>query len=650
MGSDSHSAQGLPVDTQGNVKVNVVAGGAGGGAVTVADGADVTQGSTADSAWVSGAGTVISLLKKIASGGGGSAVSIADGSDAAEGTTTDAAVTTDIAGTVSGKLRGLVKILSSVWDSVHSFLKTSLVDASGVAVGTVTNPITAVPNVLTSATATLNGVNVSVGVAVPVGGRWLAFRSTPGSTNSLVGSVALEFSIDGGGSYNAGNSSQTRQYTVFSSGGTRGTFATPLFDGSNMQVEVLAGPLDRNVTHVRYNVTSYTSGSFAATLDCFAEEPNFIRYAMASSQNAPSGSQYGNASGGAIVVGGSDGGGTTFPLPITNGGSVSQFDPLVKVAVGNVASAAAIGVRDSSGNKVDGATSAPAGTERGLITRNIPSGTQPVSIASTVTTSDAHLPAAVALSDALPNPTTTEIGANLLGWDPSGGVWRRIPVDGIGGSNTGAMWVEVIGPVNFNESALAGAGANVLINPDDVSASPSGSGIASLYLCEIILGSATTADVIIEENTEAFGIFSYEPVPVENLTSRISVPSGEVKLTQTTQTYVKLAVGNRSSLGGGFRVRLVASDGTVAVAWSAYKAGGTVLLNGLPAGSNLIGKVDASGTVLSTTLVGQTNEHLSNIVRELRVITYYLKSGLGVFDEPNEVRQTVDLDDAHFSG
>jgi hypothetical protein len=354
MGSDSHSAQGLPVDTQGNVKVNVVAGGAGGGAVTVADGADVAQGSTADSAWVSGAGTVISLLKKIASGGGGSAVSIADGSDAAEGTTTDAAVTTDIAGTVSGKLRGLVKILSSVWDSVHSFLKTSLVDASGVAVGTVTNPLTVVPNVLTSATGTLNGVNVSVGVAVPVGGRWLAFRSTPGSTNNLVASVALEFSIDGGGSYNAGNSSQTRQYTVFSSGGTRGTFATPLFDGSNMQVEVLAGPLDRNVTHVRYNVTSYTSGSFPATLDCFAEEPNFIRYAMASSQNAPSGSQYGNASGGAIVVGGSDGGGTTFPLPITNGGSVSQFDPLVKVAVGNVASAAAIGVRDSSGNKVDG--------------------------------------------------------------------------------------------------------------------------------------------------------------------------------------------------------------------------------------------------------------------------------------------------------
>jgi hypothetical protein len=46
-------------------------GSGGGGAVTIADGADVAQGTTTDAAWVSGAGTVISLLKKIASPGGG---------------------------------------------------------------------------------------------------------------------------------------------------------------------------------------------------------------------------------------------------------------------------------------------------------------------------------------------------------------------------------------------------------------------------------------------------------------------------------------------------------------------------------------------------------------------------------------------------
>lgn len=83
-------------------------GGGGGGPVTIADGADVAQGSISDAAWVAGDGTVIALLKKIASAGGG-AVSIADGSDVAEGATTDAAVVTDAAGTVSGKLRGLVK-------------------------------------------------------------------------------------------------------------------------------------------------------------------------------------------------------------------------------------------------------------------------------------------------------------------------------------------------------------------------------------------------------------------------------------------------------------------------------------------------------------------------------------------------------------
>ncbi|MGH8744756.1 MAG: hypothetical protein ACREUY_10815, partial [Burkholderiales bacterium] len=45
----------------------------------------------------------------IPAGGGGGAVTIADGADVAEGATADAAVITDAAGTVSGKLRGLVK-------------------------------------------------------------------------------------------------------------------------------------------------------------------------------------------------------------------------------------------------------------------------------------------------------------------------------------------------------------------------------------------------------------------------------------------------------------------------------------------------------------------------------------------------------------
>lgn len=45
--------------------------GGGGGAVTIADGADVAQGAKADAAWVAGDGTVVAILKAIAGGVGG---------------------------------------------------------------------------------------------------------------------------------------------------------------------------------------------------------------------------------------------------------------------------------------------------------------------------------------------------------------------------------------------------------------------------------------------------------------------------------------------------------------------------------------------------------------------------------------------------
>lgn len=80
-------------------------GGGGGGAVTIADGADVTQGTTTDTVYTSGSGTVISLLKKIAAAGG-SAVSIADGSDVAQGTTTDTAYVSG-SGTIVSVLKGI---------------------------------------------------------------------------------------------------------------------------------------------------------------------------------------------------------------------------------------------------------------------------------------------------------------------------------------------------------------------------------------------------------------------------------------------------------------------------------------------------------------------------------------------------------------
>jgi hypothetical protein len=65
----------------------------------------------------------------VAGGGSGGPATIADGADVAQGATTDVAVTADVSGTLSGKLRGLVKIFADVWDAVNHRFK---VDGSGV--------------------------------------------------------------------------------------------------------------------------------------------------------------------------------------------------------------------------------------------------------------------------------------------------------------------------------------------------------------------------------------------------------------------------------------------------------------------------------------------------------------------------------------
>jgi len=64
----------------------------------------------------------------VADSGGGGAVNIADGADVAEGSTTDAAVTTDTTGTISGKLRGVVSILKDIWNSTNNFIRVLSLD------------------------------------------------------------------------------------------------------------------------------------------------------------------------------------------------------------------------------------------------------------------------------------------------------------------------------------------------------------------------------------------------------------------------------------------------------------------------------------------------------------------------------------------
>lgn len=51
---------------------------------------------------------------------------VADGHNVVEGLTTDAAVTSDVNGTLSAKLRGLVKMLADVWDSVNHRLNVAV--------------------------------------------------------------------------------------------------------------------------------------------------------------------------------------------------------------------------------------------------------------------------------------------------------------------------------------------------------------------------------------------------------------------------------------------------------------------------------------------------------------------------------------------
>lgn len=58
------------------------------------------------------------------------ASTIADGADVALGATTDDAVTTNVAGTVSGKLRGLVAIFADVWNSTLQALKVELLPSA----------------------------------------------------------------------------------------------------------------------------------------------------------------------------------------------------------------------------------------------------------------------------------------------------------------------------------------------------------------------------------------------------------------------------------------------------------------------------------------------------------------------------------------
>ena len=73
--------------------------------------------------------TTVALDVNIVSGAGGDAVTIADGADVVEGSLADAANTTGTTGTISGKMRGLVQLLASCISIGSNYMMVSIQNA-----------------------------------------------------------------------------------------------------------------------------------------------------------------------------------------------------------------------------------------------------------------------------------------------------------------------------------------------------------------------------------------------------------------------------------------------------------------------------------------------------------------------------------------
>lgn len=115
-------------------------------------------------------GTIVAALRadpasaggSSSGGGGGGAVTIADGADVAEGATADAKVTGDSAGTVSAKLRGLNYLLALVTDTVNNWIRVSL-QASSAVIGHVVTDSGSTTAVTQATAANLNATVVGTG-------------------------------------------------------------------------------------------------------------------------------------------------------------------------------------------------------------------------------------------------------------------------------------------------------------------------------------------------------------------------------------------------------------------------------------------------------------------------------------------------------
>ncbi len=129
---------------------------------------------------IDGSGVITPTVNGGGSGGGGGAVTVADGADTTQGTTTDAAVVTDANGTVSAKLRGLVKLLASVISGSKLQIRalTSVDVVTAQAQDGAGNALTS-----TGAALDVNLKTSALGGALEAGGNLAAVAAVEGTTS-----------------------------------------------------------------------------------------------------------------------------------------------------------------------------------------------------------------------------------------------------------------------------------------------------------------------------------------------------------------------------------------------------------------------------------------------------------------------------------
>lgn len=181
-------------------------------------------------------------------GGGGGAVTIADGADVNAGSTTDAAIVSDANGTLSGKLRGLVKW---AFERMPASLGQKLMAASfPVVIASDQSPVT-VATTQTTVTGTLGALNDVVTIAIDSHVGVGAVLAAAPATLTLV----PEISFDGGTTWVA---------TSFIVPNTGNSGPSLSFGGTSTVLRTIA--CWPGTTHARVRVSVYTSGSVSVTL------------------------------------------------------------------------------------------------------------------------------------------------------------------------------------------------------------------------------------------------------------------------------------------------------------------------------------------------------------------------------------------------